>query len=108
MDLKALLLCSGNDELLQHQSVLGTINALNSPKKYIRKLGGLPPIHSKHRRRVQGLMWGARGAFPLAAAMFVAVVAPVVFCAKATEKRNKNTKISCLLAKKNYNNKNIL
>jgi hypothetical protein len=32
--------------------------------------------------------------------MVVAVVTPVVFCAKATEKRNKNTKISCLLAKK--------
>jgi hypothetical protein len=31
-------------------------------------------------------MWGARGPFPLAAAMFVAVVTPVVFCAKATER----------------------
>jgi hypothetical protein len=39
-------------------------------------------------------MWGARGPFPPAAAMVVAVVMPVVFCAKATEKRNKNTKIS--------------
>jgi hypothetical protein len=45
-------------------------------------------------------MWGARGPFPPAAAMVVAVVTPVVFCAKATEKRNKNTKISCLLPKK--------
>jgi hypothetical protein len=44
-------------------------------------------------------MWGARGPFPLAAAMVVAVVMPVVFCAKATEKRNNNTKISCLLPK---------
>jgi hypothetical protein len=44
-------------------------------------------------------MWGARGAFPPAAAMVVAVVTPVVLCAMATEKRNKNTKISCLLAK---------
>ena len=44
-------------------------------------------------------MWGARGPFPLAAAMVVAVVMPVVFCAKATEKQNKNTKISCLLPK---------
>ena len=42
-------------------------------------------------------MWGARGAFPPAAAMVVAVVTPVVFCAKATEKCNKNTKINCLL-----------
>jgi hypothetical protein len=31
--------------------------------------------------------------------MAVAVVRPVVFCAKATEKRNKNTKIHCLLPK---------
>jgi hypothetical protein len=32
--------------------------------------------------------------------MVVAVVMPVVFCAKATEKRNKNTKISWWLPKK--------
>jgi hypothetical protein len=45
-------------------------------------------------------MWGARGPFPPAAAMVVAVVTPVVFCArKATEKRNKNTKISWWLPK---------
>jgi hypothetical protein len=31
--------------------------------------------------------------------MVVAVVTPVVFCAKATKKQNKNTKISCLLPK---------
>ncbi len=31
--------------------------------------------------------------------MVVAVVTPVVFCAKATEKRNKNTKISWWLPK---------
>jgi hypothetical protein len=60
-------------------------------------------------------MWGARGPFPPAAAMAVAVVTPVVFCAKATEKCNKNTKISCLKAmfvyyelycKKYYNSRN--
>jgi hypothetical protein len=39
-------------------------------------------------------MWGARGPFLPVTAMVVAVVAPVVFCATATEKRNKNTKIS--------------
>jgi hypothetical protein len=44
-------------------------------------------------------MWGARGAFLPAAAMVVAVVTPVVLSAKATEKINKNTKISCLLQK---------
>ncbi len=34
-------------------------------------------------------MWGARGSFPPAAATVVAVVTPVVFCAKATEKEKK-------------------
>jgi hypothetical protein len=39
-------------------------------------------------------MWGARGAFPPAAAMVVAVVTPVVLCAsKATEKLNKSLKL---------------
>jgi hypothetical protein len=42
-------------------------------------------------------MWGARGPFLPAAAMVVAVVTPVVFCAIATEKCKKNTKISCLI-----------
>jgi hypothetical protein len=41
-------------------------------------------------------MWGARGPFPLAAAMVVAVVKPVVLCNKATENFNKNTKIKGL------------
>jgi hypothetical protein len=67
MALKALL-CSGNDELSQHQSVLRAINALNSPKKYICLLGGLLPIHSTRQRGAQGLMWGARGPFLPAAA----------------------------------------
>jgi hypothetical protein len=44
-------------------------------------------------------MWGARGPFPPAAAMVVAVVMLVLFCAKATEIRNKNTKISWWLLK---------
>ncbi len=68
MDLKALL-CSGDDESPQHRSVLGTINNLNSPKSYIRLLGGLSPIHLTCRHGVKGLMWGARGPFPPAAAM---------------------------------------
>jgi hypothetical protein len=62
-----VLLCSGDDELPQHWSVLRAINTLNSPKNYICKLGGLSPIHLMHWRGVQGLMWGARGPFPLAA-----------------------------------------
>jgi hypothetical protein len=64
-----VLLCSSDDELPQHCSVLKAINTHNNPKKYIRLLGGLSPIHSTCRRRAQGLMWGARGPFPLAAAM---------------------------------------
>jgi hypothetical protein len=48
-------------------------------------------------RGEQGLIRDARGLFPLAAAMVVAVVTPVVFCSKAAEtlKNAKNTKISC-------------
>ncbi len=68
MDLKVLD-CSGDDESPQHRSVLGTINALNSPKSYIRLLGGLSPIHLMRQRRAKGLVWGARGPFPPAAAM---------------------------------------
>ncbi len=32
-----------------------------------------------HQHGAQGLMWGARGPLPPAAAMFVVVVMPVVF-----------------------------
>jgi hypothetical protein len=38
-------------------------------------------------------MWGARGPFPPAAAMVVAVVMPIMFCGKATEKFNKTLKL---------------
>jgi hypothetical protein len=38
-------------------------------------------------------MWDARGPFSPAAAMAVAVVLPVVFCAKATEICNKTLKL---------------
>jgi hypothetical protein len=42
-------------------------------------------------------MWGAREPFPPVADMVVAVVTPVVFCAKATEilKNAKNTNFFC-------------
>ncbi len=93
MALKTLQ-CCGDSSLPEQRSALRAKNTLNPPKEYIRKLGGLSPIHSMHRRGAQGLMWGARGLFLLAVAMVVAVVTSVVFCAKATEKRNKNTKIS--------------
>ncbi len=68
MALKALL-CSGNDESPQHWIVLRATNILNSPKKYIRLLGGLSPINLTHQRGAQGLMWGVRGPFLPAAAM---------------------------------------
>jgi hypothetical protein len=46
-------------------------------------------------------MWGAREPFLLAASMVVAVVMPVVFCAKATEKRKKTLKL-CVCYQKVY------
>jgi hypothetical protein len=93
------LRCCGDSSFPEQGSALRAINTLNPPKKYIRKLRRLSSIYSKHRHGVQGLMWGARGPFLPAAAMVMAVVMPVVFCAKATEKRNKNTKISWWLPK---------
>ncbi len=68
MALKALL-CSGNDASPQHWSFLRAIHTLNSPKNYIRLLGGLSPVHSMLWGAVLGLMWGTRGPFPLVAAM---------------------------------------
>jgi hypothetical protein len=68
MALKALL-CSGNDALPKHRSVLRAIHTFNSPKNYNHLLGGLSTIHSTHWIGVQGLMWGTRGPFPPAAAM---------------------------------------
>ncbi len=68
MDLKVLL-CSGDDESPQHRRILGTINALNSPKCCTRLLGGLLPIHLTRQRGAKGLVWGARGPFLPAAAM---------------------------------------
>ncbi len=98
MALKTLR-CCGNSSSPEQRSTLRAINTLNPPQNYICKLGGLSPIHSTRQCRAQGLRWGARGPSPPVAAMVVAVVTPVVFCAKATEKRNKNTKISWWLPK---------
>jgi hypothetical protein len=85
------LRCCGDSSSPEQWSALRSINTLDPPKKYIRKLGGFSTIYSMLRRGAPGIMWGARGPFPPAAAMVVVVVMPVVFCAKATEKRNKNT-----------------
>jgi hypothetical protein len=98
MALKTLR-CCGNLSSPEQRSTLRAINTLNPPPKYTRKHGRLPFIYLKHQRGAQGLMWGSRGQFLPAAALVVAVVTPVVFCAKATEKRNKNTKISRWLPK---------
>jgi hypothetical protein len=98
MALKTLR-CCGDSSSPEQRSALRAINTLNPPKEYIRKFGGLSPIHSMRLRGAQGLMSGARGPFLPAAAMVVAVVTTVVFCAKATEKRNENTKISWWLPK---------
>jgi hypothetical protein len=98
MALKTLQ-CCGESSSPKQRSALRAINTLIPPKNYIRKFGGLFPIHLMRRRGVQGLIWGTRGPFPPAVAMVVGVVMPVVFCAKATEKRNKNTKISWWLSK---------
>jgi hypothetical protein len=68
MSLKVLL-CSGDDESPQHWSVLRAIHTLTSPKNYIPLLGGSSPIHLTPRRGAQGLMWGTREPFLLAAAM---------------------------------------
>jgi hypothetical protein len=91
MALKTLQ-CCGNASLPEPRSALRAIQI--PPPKYIHKLGGLSPIHSMHQQGAQSLMWGARGPFLPVAAMVVAVVTPVVFCAKATEilKNAKNTK----------------
>ncbi len=96
MALKTLQ-CCGDASLLEQRSTLRAINTLNPPIKYIRKLGGLSPIHSRRQRGAQGLMWGAWGPFLPEAAMVVAVVTAVVFCALATETCNEITKASFLL-----------
>jgi hypothetical protein len=93
------LQCCGDSSLPEQWSASRAIHTLNPPQKYIHKLRGLSSIHLKRWCVAQGLMWGAREPFLPAAAMVVEVVTPVVFCAKAIEKCNKNTKISCLLAK---------
>jgi hypothetical protein len=78
MALKTLQYC-GDSSSPEQRSALRAINILNPPQKYIRKLGRMSSIYLKHQRGAQGLMWGARGPFPPAAAMVVAVVTPVVF-----------------------------
>jgi hypothetical protein len=49
-------------------------------------------------------MWGARGPFPPAAAMVVAVVMPVVFYAKATELKNAMKTLKLVFPNNNFIN----
>jgi hypothetical protein len=92
MALKTLR-CCGDSSSPEQKSALRAINTLNPPKEYIRKLGGLLPIHLTHWRGAQGLMWGARGPFPPAAAMVVVVVMPVVFVLRLLKKEIKTLKL---------------
>jgi hypothetical protein len=88
MALKTLRCCV-NALSPEQRSALRVIHTITPPpKKNICKLGGLSPILLKHQRGAQDIMWGARGPFLPMAAIIVAVVMPVVFCAKATEKCN--------------------
>jgi hypothetical protein len=54
------------------------------------------PLEALARSKRPCELGGTSGPFPPAVAMVVAVVTPDVFCAKATEKCNKNTKLICL------------
>jgi hypothetical protein len=74
------------------------MHILNNPKKNIRLLGGLSPIHSKCQRGAQGLMWGARWPFLLAVAMVVAVMTPIVFVLRLLKKAIKTQKLVFLEA----------
>ena len=69
------------------------LKRLQRPKNYIRLLGGLSPIHSRHRHGAQGFVWGAWGPFLPAAAMVVAVVMPVVFVLRLLKKEIKTLKL---------------
>ena len=83
MALKTLW-CCGDASFPEQRSALRAIHTLNH-KKYICKLGGLSPIHSKCLCGAQGFRWGTRVPFPPVAAMVVVVVMPAVCCAKANE-----------------------
>jgi hypothetical protein len=71
-----VLLYSGNYALPQYPSILGAIHPLNPHKKHFCLLRVLFPIDPMHQRRMKGILWGARGLFPLTAVMVVMVVLP--------------------------------
>jgi hypothetical protein len=92
MALKTLQ-CCGNASLPEQRSALRAVHTLNNPQKYTRLLGGLSAIHSTHQRGAQSLMWGAGEHFPLAAAMVVADVMPVVFVLRLLKNGIKTQKL---------------
>jgi hypothetical protein len=81
MALKTLQ-CCGGASWPEQRSALRAMHTLNLPKIIPAASLGvchmLSPIHLMHRHGAQGLMWGSRGPFQLAAALVVAVVMPVV------------------------------
>jgi hypothetical protein len=92
MALKTLQ-CCGNTSLLEQRGASNAIHTLNNPKNYTCLLGGLSAIHSMHRHEAQGLMWGARGPFPPAMTMVVAVVMPDVFVLRLLKSAIKTLKL---------------
>jgi hypothetical protein len=98
MALKTLR-CCGISSLLEQRSTLRAIHTLNSPKKYIRKLRGLAPIHLMCRCKAQGLMWGARGPLPPVVAMVVAVVMQLCFVLTVLKNAIKTLKLVVCLSR---------
>jgi hypothetical protein len=92
MALKTLQ-CCGNTSSSEQSSDLRAIHTLNNPKKYTSLLGGLSAIYLMRRHGAKSLMWGTRGAFPLVAAMVVAIVMPVVFGLRLLKNTIKTLKL---------------
>ncbi len=84
MALKTLR-CCGDASSPEQRSALRAIHTLNPPPKIHPQAWRVVTHPFDASAQAQGLMWGARGPFLPAAAMFVMVVTPIVFCAKATE-----------------------
>jgi hypothetical protein len=91
MALKTLQ-CCGNTSSLEQRGASRAIHTLTPLQNYNRLLGGLLAIYLMHQCGAQGLVWGARGPFPPAAAMVVVVVMPVVFVLRLLKNAIKTLK----------------